>query len=967
MQRELFKKYKKMIANRQTHIWVPVNPLMPAGEMVQVPIERMNVCFAPGTDPSVVAAFSEAMNARQNGDQSYLDYNVTTRWSGTVGTTRTLTWSFVPDGLSISSGTGEPVANSDLFARMDSLFATAGGRATWVNLFNAFFTRWAQVSGLRYTRITTGGNDWDDGAAWGTGGAAGARGDLRISMKNIDGASGILAYNYFPSNGDMVIDRSENWASSANNYRFLRNTLIHEHGHGMGLPHVCPVTSSKLMEPFLATGFDGPQQDDIRAATHQYGDFYEAPASNGTAAAASNLGSLAVPQAATTFGNVPADATFPALPIPGSSAIMAIRTTDVDFYRFTTSATSNVTVVVTPVGSAYADYDQNADGSCQTGAVNMNAIAQGVLTGQIIAADGTTVLGNVTAAAAGSALTVTASGVPAGNFFVRVNSATSPASVQLYRFSVQTAVAAANQAPTLTIPSTLTVNELALASFTATATDPNAGQTLTYSITSGPAGASINPSSGAFTWTPTEAQGPVVQSVVIRVTDNGSPNLFDEKTVNITVNEVNVAPTLALINNQTVNELTPVTFTADGADTDLPAQTLTYSLISAPAGASINPSSGAFTWTPTEAQGPNSYTFTVRVSDGALTADRSVTITVNEVNVAPTLALINNQTVNELTPVTFTAAGADTDVPAQTLTYSLISAPAGASINPSSGAFTWTPTEAQGPNSYTFTVRVSDGSLTADRSVTITVNEANVAPTVTVTGSPFSVQDGGTTTFTAVGADSDLPAQTLSYSLSGAPAGASINPTSGAFTWSPTNAQIGPSYTFNVVVSDGVTTGSQSVTINTSISSKTLTGTINLEDITNPNGFVVEIRLTGLSGVTTLNATLNSAGAYSLPLTGLLQGSYEVAVVGPTWLRKATPGVTLASGSNTAPSVTLLNGDVDGDNQVSILDYLQLSTAYDTQVGDPGYDINADLDKDGFVSILDYLIVSRNYGLEGDN
>jgi hypothetical protein len=32
------------------------------------------------------------------------------------------------------------------------------------------------VQGINYIRVTTGGNDWDDGASWGTGGTAG-RGD----------------------------------------------------------------------------------------------------------------------------------------------------------------------------------------------------------------------------------------------------------------------------------------------------------------------------------------------------------------------------------------------------------------------------------------------------------------------------------------------------------------------------------------------------------------------------------------------------------------------------------------------------------------------------------------------------------------------------------------------------------------------------------------------------------------------
>ena len=46
---------------------------------------------------------------------------------------------------------------------------------------------------------------------------------------------------------------------------------------------------------------------------------------------------------------------------------------------------------------------------------------------------------------------------------------------------------------------------------------------------------------------------------------------------------------------------------------------------------------------------------------------------------------------------TFTAAATDVDVPAQTLTFSLVGAPAGAAIDSDTGVFTWTPTERRAP------------------------------------------------------------------------------------------------------------------------------------------------------------------------------------------------------------------------------------------------------------------------------
>ena len=72
---------------------------------------------------------------------------------------------------------------------------------------------------------------------------------------------------------------------------------------------------------------------------------------------------------------------------------------------------------------------------------------------------------------------------------------------------------------------------------------------------------------------------------------------------------------LGSIGNKTVLWGNELAFTATATDLDLPANTLAFSLVGAPSGASIDSSTGVFTWTPAEAQGPGSYTFTVKVCD----------------------------------------------------------------------------------------------------------------------------------------------------------------------------------------------------------------------------------------------------------------------------------------------------------------------------------------------------------------
>src|SRR5439155_15172268 len=115
-------------------------------------------------------------------------------------------------------------------------------------------------------------------------------------------------------------------------------------------------------------------------------------------------------------------------------------------------------------------------------------------------------------------------------------------------------------------------------------------------------GATIGASTGAFSWTPTEAQGPGVYPVTIVATDNGSPAMNGTAAITITVNEVNQAPVVTNPGNKTTAELAALAFTVTATDGDVPAQTITWSLtLGAPAGtaAAIGGGAGACSWSAT--------------------------------------------------------------------------------------------------------------------------------------------------------------------------------------------------------------------------------------------------------------------------------------------------------------------------------------------------------------------------------
>ena len=236
---------------------------------------------------------------------------------------------------------------------------------------------------------------------------------------------------------------------------------------------------------------------------------------------------------------------------------------------------------------------------------------------------------------------------------------------------------------------------------------------------------------GSFSYTPTAGYfGP--DSFSYNVSDGTAS--VGPIAVSITVEKVNHAPTLGAISDQSIPELVLFNLTAAGSDSD--GDALTYSVPAAPPGLAVNPTSGIVSWTPTEAQGPGTYNVTVRVTDNgvpALAADASFKITVSEVNLPPVIDPIADTSLVVGAPLAVDANATDPDVPANTLVFSLFTAPAGASINAATGVVSWTPGAAQvGPNS--FVIRVTDNGSPAlhdDEDFVVTVTPTpNTAPTV---------------------------------------------------------------------------------------------------------------------------------------------------------------------------------------------------------------------------------------------
>ena len=347
---------------------------------------------------------------------------------------------------------------------------------------------------------------------------------------------------------------------------------------------------------------------------------------------------------------------------------------------------------------------------------------------------------------------------------------------------------------------------------TVSGTDPD-GDPLTYSAPlSTPRGTvTIDPSTGVFTYTPTDAArhaaaadgaGDSERTETFTVSINDGHGAITELAVTVTISPVNTAPT-ATATVSSPDRTGVVTGTITGTDPD--GDTLRYRApASTPRGTvSVDSRTGAFIYTPgaaARASGTELTDTVTLIADDGHGGTATVTVTVViDPNRTPTAAVAvgNPDLTSGLVSGTVTGSDADGDV----VSYSAApSTPKGTvSINPSTGAFTFTPStparHAAAADSATlaertdtFTVAVNDGrGGIANVAVTVAVAPSNAAPTLAPT---VATPDSSTGTVGGSAGGSDADGDTLSYSGSTTTAKGSltVNPTTGEFSYAPTPA-----------------------------------------------------------------------------------------------------------------------------------------------------------------------------------
>jgi len=548
-------------------------------------------------------------------------------------------------------------------------------------------------------------------------------------------------------------------------------------------------------------------------------------------------------------------------------------------------------------------------------------------------------------------------------------------------------VANAGSNQTITLPTSS-------ASLSGSGTGTNGATISTYAWTqtSGPNTAGITTAGSAATTVTGLIQGAYV--FTLTVTDNHG--LTNSATVSVTVNPApNTPPVANAGSNQTI-QLPASSATLSGSGTGTNGATIStyaWTQTSGPNTAGISTPGSAGTTVTGLIQG--TYVFTLTVTDNhSLTNSATVSVTVNPAYTVPSVSAGGNQTIQlPASSATLTGSGTGTNgATISTYAWTQTSGPNTAGITTAGSAGTTVTGLIQG--TYVFTLTVTDNhSLTNSATVSVTVNPAYTAPSVSAGGNQTIQLPTNSATLTGSGAGTNgATISTYAWTQTSGPNTAGITTAGNAgttvtgliqgvydFTLTVTdNHGLTSSATVGVTVNPAYTAPSVSAggnqTIQLPANTATLTGSG-----TGTNGATISTYAwTQTSGPNT--AGITTAGSAGTTVTGLIQGTYvfkltvtdnhgltNSATVSVTVNAAYTAPVASAGGNQTIQlptSTATLSGSGAGTNGASVSTYAWTqdsgpNTAGITTAGSAGTTVT------GLVqgSYVFTLTVTDNHGL----
>ena len=328
------------------------------------------------------------------------------------------------------------------------------------------------------------------------------------------------------------------------------------------------------------------------------------------------------------------------------------------------------------------------------------------------------------------------------------------------------------------------------------------GTSLTYVLVKAPASATVNPDSGVVEWMPERADD-AESEFELRVYD--SRGAYQSQTWTVDLSGANHPPQMAALQPVSAREgdLLEIPFSASDPDGDA----LFYWADRLPPGAILDPVAQAIRWRPDGNAAGRYQNVTVFASDGIAITSGSLEILVGNRNQPPKLSPIADRSVLEGDPLTFVVHANDIDGDAIRFGADIL--PPGASIDPLSGVFDWTPGFNQ-HGVFEIVVFADDGQQRATETVTITVGNVNGQVAFPKLDA-FNLFEGQAITLRIAATDPDYPSSSadpllfnedffveqglllapLDYSFSPLPDGASYDPATQIFQWQPGFDQAG--------------------------------------------------------------------------------------------------------------------------------------------------------------------------------
>lgn len=144
-----------------------------------------------------------------------------------------------------------------------------------------------------------------------------------------------------------------------------------------------------------------------------------------------------------------------------------------------------------------------------------------------------------------------------------------------------------------------------------------------------------------------------------------------------------------------------------------------------------------------------------------------------------------------------------------------------------------------------------------------------------------------------------------------------------------------------------------------------VSGTLTLQDYSGGPRLVLWEVVDG-SGNVLDSGTIGPTTGGAFSFRTYARGTFDVKLKASHWLKRANTAVNIARGGASGLSFSLLNGDVNNDNEVGPADFSLLSAAFGSFLGDPNYDAEADLNGDEEVGPADFAILAANFGEFGD-